>query len=370
MAPRSCILHRLTGLLAIAVAPLASVARAAPSSSPAPGFVVSHGRDCNVVLVAASYDDPGTDDAEFLELRVDGSPRRDASEPQSRADASDPQWGAEAGAGVDGSVVVDASAGPTLASCGLDALDLVDGANGGCATYRHIPVGTVPIPADGFVVFCAAGSTVDDSAHCDVTTAGRSALRAGWLQNGPNDGLRFVPVADGAVGIAYEGRPACFPSESVELASESGAASGEATVDDVNVACGGRFVLLPESAVPFRQEPTCPAPIAVGSDAAVFDADVLDGSDARTEHDAGKDAPWMPERAPPPANRTAQHTYGPLHVDAGLLGAEPAPRSVPKAPGCTVARDGRGGAAWLIAIFVGLALGLRLKRAKRALGRL
>jgi hypothetical protein len=323
-----------------------------------PGIAVSHGPECSVALVAASYDDPGVDDAEFVELRVDGSRRHDAGASQLRASLD---------AGSDGSAGNDAGASPTLASCGLAALDLVDGANGGCATYRHIPLGAVPIPADGYVVLCTAGSTVDARAHCDVTTAGSSALRGGWLQNGPNDGFRFVPVADGPIVVAYEGSPACFPTGSAELSSESGAYGGDATIDDVNVACGGRFVLLSEGDVPLRAEPACPAPIASGFDAAVGDTSAVDGTGAHIATDAGLDAAWTPERAPTPANRGPSHTYGPLSIDAGPLGAEPSPRSPPKAPGCGVARAGANGhsmAGWFIATFVVLAL-LPLRRCSR-----
>src|SRR6476659_4820411 len=86
MAPRSRI--RFMGPLAIAMALAAPAARAAPHSSPSPasGMVVSRGVDCSVELVAASYDDPGPDDAEFVELRVVRSPRLDAGVPPASAD--------------------------------------------------------------------------------------------------------------------------------------------------------------------------------------------------------------------------------------------------------------------------------------------
>jgi hypothetical protein len=364
MVPRFLTLCRFIVPLAIALASVASVALAAPSSSPPPesGVVVSRGADCSVALVATSYDDPGADDAEFIELRVVLS--NDAGVP-SRAGVSNSPSHADLDASADASAAIDGSAGPTLASCGLDALELVDGANGGCATYRHIPLGAVAVPADGYVVLCAAASTVDERAHCDVTTAGRSALRAGWLQNGPNDGFRFVPVADGPVAIAYEGRPACFPAATVELALESGAFDGDATVDDVNVACGGGFVLLPDGDVPLRTEPLCPVPRVDGSDAAVV-AGSVDGSDATAARDAGLDASWAPELAPPPASHGPSHNYGPLYVDAAPL-VEPAPRSPPKAPGCVVARTsttGRSFAAWFTAPLVAFAL-FALRRTRR-----
>ncbi|HVW28924.1 MAG TPA: hypothetical protein VHC69_26350 [Polyangiaceae bacterium] len=379
---------RATVAIAVALSPRAALA--APSSPPAQGVVVARGDECSVALVAASYDDPGADTAEFVELRVDGASnlernaatrtdgaaRRSASATAAKAaedGGSRADGGADAATASDGSPSPDAVVSPTLASCGLSELDLVDGANGGCATYRRIPLGDLPIPADGFVVLCPAGSSVDQRARCDVTAAGRSALRGGWLQNGPNDGLRFVASQSAAtVDLAYEGRPACFGSDSVALATESGAEDGDAAVDDVNVACGGRFVLLPQSAVPFRTNPTCPA----ARDAGAGDGGLV-GSTGAVANDAGLDAPWTPERAPPPVDRGSPRVDGPLSVDASLFPSARSSASPPEPPGCAVMRgrsndrasDLRGATALIaaLALFVGRARsghggGARLRR--------
>src|SRR5690242_14928335 len=47
------------------------VATAAPAA-PSAGRVVTATDRCRISLVALSYDDPGSDDAEFVELHVDG----------------------------------------------------------------------------------------------------------------------------------------------------------------------------------------------------------------------------------------------------------------------------------------------------------
>ena len=372
-----CVPLRVPVAIAIAVSPGAVLAAPAP---PQNGVVVARRDACSVSLVATSYDDPGVDEAEFIELRVEGSSNLEPDGTSSANDATPrnvsagtaaiaEEGGVPADAGADAAPPSDpppspdADVSPTLASCGLSELDLVDGANGGCAVYRRIPLGDVPIPADGFVVLCPAGSSVDDRAHCDVTAAGRSALRGGWLQNGPNDGFRFVASqSGGAVDIAYEGRPACFGSDGIALSTESGAEGGDAAVDDVNVACGGRFVLLAQSAVPFRSNPMCPVPQDASTSDGAADGGYA-GSVVSAANDAGLDAPWTPERAPPPANRGSSHVDGPLYVDAGSLASARSTQSAPKPPGCAVARTGsnddasnlRGSAVLIaaLALFVG-----------------
>jgi hypothetical protein len=324
-----------------------------------PSLVVASGAACNVELVAASYDDPGADDAEFVELRVltGGTPPFDggdssASPPTSQAD------GGDAGR--------DASSAPVLGDCGLSRLDLIDGASGGCATYRSIPLADVPQPEDGFVVLCAAGSTVDAAAHCDVTSAGRSQLRAGWLQNGPNDGLRFIGNDGSARDVGYEGAPACFAPNAPLLATESGESEAGSAVDDVNAWCGGKFVLLPTDDVGFRAAPVCPRPPP---------ASIAPGVDTRARLDAGadgsevaRDGGWVPERAPPPMSRGPSRRFGPLFVDAGTIGAPHTSPALPKPPGCSSsARAAPGGGVNALPLLVAVACGwfVRRRRADR-----
>jgi hypothetical protein len=345
MALRSRPLRSLRVALAIALATSGAAASTAPSRSVAPpGLVIAETLACRVALVAISYDDPGADDAEFIELRVDGANDGGALVRTSDAggafhvDTADGGGDSGSGAG-DGSL--DAARGPTLGDCGLGELALVDGASGACNPYRTIPLANVPVPADGYVVLCPAGSSVDETAHCGVTTAGRSALRAGWLQNGPDDGLRFVATSGATADVGYEGAPACFASNATELAPEVGQLDGDAEVDDVNVFCDGRFVLLPADTVPLRSAVACPMP--VDGLAGELDAGRPDSapSDAALDGEAA-DAAWVPEHAPALAARGAAPAYGPLYVDAGPAGASKAAASLPRPPGCGVARSQLG----------------------------
>ena len=341
---------RVFGLPAIAMATWPSAVLAAPASS---SLVVASGAACHVELVAVSYDDPGADDAEFIELRVvtGSTPLLDGGD--SRALPTTSIDGGDAGR--------DGSSAEELGDCGLSRLDLVDGANGGCATYRSLPVADVPQPEDGFIVLCAAGSTVDAAAHCDVTTAGRSQLRAGWLQNGPNDGLRFVGNDGSAHDVGYEGAPACFAANAPLLATESGESEAGSAVDDVNAWCGGKFVLLPTDDVGFRAAPMCPLPPP---------ASFAPGVDARARLDAGadgsavaRDAGWVPERAPPPMSRGPSRTFGPLFVDAGTIGSPHASRALPKPPGCSSsARAPSRGSENALPLLVAVACGWFVRR--------
>jgi hypothetical protein len=332
--------------VAIAMAALPGAAFAAPLNAASSGLVVAQSAMCRVEFVAVSYDDPGADDGEFLELHVDML-GVDSSLGQAGAAGANGEAcrSSDAGSSADAAAFSgDArdAAGPVLGDCGLGELELVDGASAGCETYRAIPLSTVPIPPDGYVVLCPAGSSIDSRAHCDVTAAGRSALRAGWLQNGPNDGLRFTDTEGGvALEVGYEGGPTCFDAAAALLEPESG---GTATSDDVNAVCGGAFTLLPEEEAPLREPVRCPGRgvngvmgIAVNADGAIATGarDGEGGPNAGV--DGGSDAaPWVPERAPAPASRGTVPAYGPLYVDAGIpLLGRPAP-AFPRPPACTV----------------------------------
>ena len=341
------------------------------SASTASGFVIAESATCRVALVAVSYDDPGADDAEFIELRVDaltdgGLDALSTSATVANGPGAPTPLGGLPGAvdaGGSSSDAADAApAVPNLGSCGLLELHLVDGANGGCVDYRVVPLADVPIPAGGYVLLCPAGSRVDERAHCDVSSAGHSALRAGWLQNGPSDGLRFVGTESGTrVDVAYEGAPACFDSDAAELAPESGAAGSDPAVDDVNVVCGGQFVLLPENAAPLRAVPSCPRGDA--ADAARGAASDGGSMGDAAYDDAAADAHWFPEHAPPPA-RGPVTTYGPIYVDAGPLGPTRPPTALPRAPGCAIAHaeSGLGGAGRVGSVALMFALALRRLR--------
>ena len=96
----------------------------------------------------------------------------------------------------------DGDASLTLGACGLAAIELIDGQNGACAVYRTIPVADLDVPPDDTVVLCSPDTAFAPS--CDITAAGRSALKDGWLQNGPSDGIRLRGTAGVDVEIGYE----------------------------------------------------------------------------------------------------------------------------------------------------------------------
>lgn len=279
--------HAISRLLALIIA-LILFARPAAASPDA--LAISETASCRVSLTKLSYDAPGADDEEFIELVVErfdhagvgGAPNTGdaalAPAPCHTAhpaiDSGAPVQDARASADAQR----DAATGkPTLGDCGLAELRLVNGGAGACDEYRTIPLGSVVIPGDGYVVLCAQDSVF--SAACDVDTAGRSALRNGFLQNGPADGLRFVGASGAVVlEVGYEGGPACLAAGASRMVDETGEASGAPGVDDVNVVCGGRFELRPATEAPFRAPNSCRTSQTAddGGVAASFDASVGD----------------------------------------------------------------------------------------------
>jgi hypothetical protein len=357
--------RHFTLLVAIAMATSPVAALAAPENMAPPGLIVAQSDLCRVALVAASYDDPGADDGEFLELHVERfAPGRTSTGGEchpSDAGASSLDAASPFPDGADG-------AGPVLGDCGLGELELIDGASAGCETYRAIPLAQVPMPPDDYVVLCPAGSSTDARAHCDVTSAGRSALRAGWLQNGPNDGFRFVDT-NGQIGleVGYEGAPSCFSPAAVSLATESG---GTATSDDVNVVCDGAFTLLSEEEAPLRESVRCPGRDASGvtGTAVVPDGGVMAAAKAAGGARGAADAaPWVPERAPAPARPGTASVYGPIYVDAGATSLRHSPPGMPPIA-CTVGRSqhSRSTLALVLAGVVSLTLRKRRRRPERA----
>lgn len=228
---------------------------------------------CRVSLTKFSYDGPGADDEEFVELVVERFATDSGVSPVPRVPPQPPT--SPCNTSHADAAVTDAAAPPdappdarsgalTLGDCGLGDLRLVNGGAGACDEYRVIPLDSVVVPSDGFVLLCAQDSLF--AASCTVNTAGRSALRNGFLQNGPTDGLRFVS-AEGIVAleVGYEGSLPCFSSGAHAAVDETGESVGTPGVDDVNVVCGGRFELEPASAAPFRAASGCPTPMTAGS---------------------------------------------------------------------------------------------------------
>jgi hypothetical protein len=315
-------------LAALAVLVIGSRAAASPSVE---------GPRCRVTLSKLSYDDPGTDDAELIELRVDRTPLDggDAAAPAGAADASG-----------------SAGEGPlTLSACGLAAIELVDGQGGACTPYRSIPLADVAVPADDVVVLCSAETAF--AASCDVTAAGRSALKNSWLQNGPNDGVRLRAVSGAAVEIGYEPPPACFSSAVLRLPDESGEVAREGSVvDDVSALCDGKFVLLAATDAALREPAVCPRP-RTPVDSADASADARGAPSASPSSRAGPpsspspvapdgsrepDAGYVPERAPTP--RESPSKDDPLFRKDGGATKAPDLRGVPRPPGCATRPPG------------------------------
>jgi MYXO-CTERM domain-containing protein len=371
-------LFSLARLAATLVVAATSVARAAPPSTASEGLAISASARCRVALTKVSYDDPGADDAELIELQVtslQGALPAAAGVHDAGAVATcgsgRPSPGANGGAdasGPDGGAL-DAAAGGgeapvTLGDCGLRELSLLDGNGGACNVYRTISLADVPLTPDGWVTLCAAGSALDALQGCDVTSAGHAALKAGWLQNGPSDGLRFVGT-DGAalLDVGYEGGPACFSASARSLVTETGesaaSASGDPT-DDVNVYCGDHFELLPATAAPLRAAAACP--VVVTSDGGASDA-----TRTLTSAEAGTmDSGWSPERAPSTPSRRKAAATSASYLDAGAPPSSPA-ASMPKPPGCAVSPGGSAAAprAGCLAALGVVALSAVIRRRRR-----
>lgn len=328
-----------------------------------PGLTVSAGAGCRVSLTKVSYDDPGADDAELVELFVDrvtgsavhawpldasSTASGDAGGLRALCDAMAPLPASRDAASEPANTPPDSGMPQlTLSDCGLAALELVDGAGNACGTYRSIPLGAVPVPGDGYVVLCAVDSALAAAGRCDVMAAGRSALKNGWLQNGPSDGLRFVGTGvTAAVAVGYEQGPSCFAPSPVLLVDEAGAVVGAngAPEDDVNVFCDPAFVLLGAHDAPLRRANPCPR------EAAAADA----GLSAADPHVAADGGAVPSERTP---SRTARGASSPL-LDAGLVAVPRRQAASPKVPGCSVARPGLSRAASPVGLWPALAVGL------------
>jgi hypothetical protein len=276
LAPLAARLRRMAHAIHRSLLPVISTFFVAGTAAAAPNaLLISETPLCRVSLSKLSYDGPGADDEEFVELVVERF-ATDSGVPRALGDARPPTPPCNTShAAGDGSPGVADAAPPeadadarsgalTLGDCGLGELRLVNGGAGACDEYRVIPLGSVIVPSNGFVLLCAQDSLIAGS--CNVNTAGRSALRNGFLQNGPADGLRFIG-APGAVAleVAYEGSPSCFSSVAHTAVDETGEISGSPGADDVNVVCGNRFELRSAAQAPINEPIACTPPPAVGA---------------------------------------------------------------------------------------------------------
>jgi hypothetical protein len=294
--------------------------------------------DCHVELSKLSYDSPGADAAEFLELVVMGR-------------------------------VESHGARATLADCGLDTLQLVNGADAACGSYRQIPVGDRSVPSDGYFLLCAADAQAALGVSCDLTEWGRSKLAAGWLQNGPSDGLRLVGSKPRA--YSYEGLPAsCTGEPWIELPLDVGEASDGS--DDVLAACNGEFALRRLAEAPLRTATHCsstadaaPGTIADPEDPTQVAPDP--GPTPISQEQDGGSLEILDESSTAPTNVVpvtpdAEVTQGPVWTVYGqpLDGGTGAIQAAPKlSGGCQIGSHSSVGWTWLSALIPLLALGRR-----------
>jgi hypothetical protein len=121
-------------------------------------------------------------------------------------------------------------AGLTLADCGLDSIELINGGRDDCPSYRSLDVAAVPIRADGTVLICNASL-----ADCDFGHSGQATLRDGWLQNGPHDGVAFVGRTPKRYIYEFEADRPCASASDLLVGADPGALiDGE---DEVLASC-------------------------------------------------------------------------------------------------------------------------------------
>jgi hypothetical protein len=177
---------------------------------------------CSVRLERLSYDDPGTDDEEWLQLSVSNG---------------------------EGAL--------SFLECGVLALEIVNGDDPGCAAARRIELGSRAIPESGHLVICSAESTVASGWGCDVTESATGALNDGWLQNGPET-VRLVGIDEEEIWSFPYGRGG-HCSSTPELPEDQGGIEVDgAEVDDVLVRCGEGFARLAAPEAPPRAPARCP----------------------------------------------------------------------------------------------------------------
>jgi hypothetical protein len=270
-------------------------AAAGLSSAPAAGPL------CTVNLERLSYDDPGVDDAEWLELSVEN-----------------PNGGAR------------------FSDCDVAALELLDGDDASCPARLRIELAELAIPASGTLLVCASESSVA-ATGCDVGAGSSGSLSNGWLQNGA-EVLRLVNSAGLEIwSSSYGGVPSCDVSATLPK-DQGGVDTTLGEEDDVLARCGDTVVRLPVSSAPPREAASCPtsdapatSPAATGTALPGVAAPATSGLPPLGEAETtAATASSTPNREPPAAFDT-----GWIH-DAGVTVVS---RSVLVEAGSTEAND-------------------------------
>ena len=172
--------------------------------------------DCSATISRLNYEGPGTDTAEFIQLRVTGAENSDG--------------------------------GLTLGECGAASIELVNGGNNECPVYRTIDIADVLIPASGRVLICSGDSELNERYGCDY-----DALPNNWIQNGPADGVVLYDEAQSVQTLGYPGAELCF-DEFFPVIKEPTAADG----DWANVLCEHGAQLKPLIDIDLESDPVCP----------------------------------------------------------------------------------------------------------------
>ena len=287
---------------------------------------VARDGECQVTLTKISYDDPGTDDGELMELRVENAPMP----------------------------------GATLGDCGLERIEHINGASGGpCGQLiRVVELGSAKIGADGYVLICTQSG-------CDVDPGGD-----GWLQNGP-DALRFIDAnEDVTLHVGWGGDPNQCLAVSDEVPQQQLVKEIPGQKDDLNVWCGDHFERVLAEQSPLRAPNHCPPSVDAGAEGGAGG----EGSAPSVGGSGGSGAAVSPPGfagaggtgfwpAPDPVDSGppqphAENPDGELaktDVDGGSSFAGPATPPPPEAPACAAVPGNPAGVmGWALAALVAL----------------
>lgn len=283
------------------------------------------GRSCDVRLSKLSYDDPGADDNEWIELRVTCAGALPA----------------------------------TLGEAGVSEFALFNGGSSGCPIYRRVALADVRVGPHGFSVICSAGSELDLDLGCEQTAGSSGPLGQSWLQNGPGDGLALIDDAGEVMGAYLYGAPGSGAGscpDAVLISEDPGPSQGE---DSAVVVCPEGDLVVPMSQVPLRSALNCSVSNAEGDSG----AQAFAGNTATP----GTSAAW-----PTGTVRHAEptHVTEPAATPRAVLDAGSPAKSAASAPpdlGCgftPLARSGVFAGSALVAVLFGALCSFGARRAR------